>query len=99
VPVELDQNPKITDDVRFLLQTPDADGCFLTFPYKIDNITIYYVERNFSSGNQNEYADKTYDPKKLVLAESAEVNACLNPTSENISIAKIKIRCRTNCNK
>ena len=88
MPVELDQNPKITDDVRFLLQTPDADGCFLTFPYKIDNITIYYVERNFSSGNQNEYADKTYDPKKLVLAESAEVNACLNPTSENISIAK-----------
>lgn len=86
--VNLDQNPTITDTVRFHLLTPDYNGCFLTMPYKFDSITIYFIERDFSSGNTSAYNEKSYDPKKVTLAEQLEAVACSNPTSDNIAEAK-----------
>jgi hypothetical protein len=86
--VDLEKNPTITDTVRFRLLTPDYNGCFLTMPYKFDSITIYFVERDFSSGNTSAYNEKSYDPKKIALAEELEATACANPTSDNIAAAK-----------
>jgi len=74
--------------VRFNLLTPDANGCFLNMPYKVDRITIYFVERSFVSGKTTQYNEKVYDKQKLALAEIAEAEACVNPTNENIEKAK-----------
>lgn len=85
--VAYNKNPSITDTVRFLLETPDFNGC-LNSPYKVDKVIIYFVERDFSSGNLKEYDDKTYEPSKLNAALAAEAIACVNPTEINIYDAK-----------
>ena len=55
--VAYNQNPTITDTVVFDLYVPDANGCFSEMPYKVNNLTIYFVERNFQSGNQAIYKE------------------------------------------
>lgn len=82
------ENPTIADTILFELPTPDANGCFLANPYKVDSVVIYYVERDFTSGNFREYKQKTYQADKLKAAEEAEALACTNPTTENIDRAK-----------
>lgn len=86
--VNYDENPKITDTVRFELLTPDASGCLTTMPYKIDNITIYFVERDFTSVKTSKYEENTYDPAKVAYANELEAIACASPTSDNIAAAK-----------
>jgi hypothetical protein len=86
--VNLNENPKITDTIRFQLLTPDFNGCLTTMPYKIDNITIYFVERDFTSVKTSKYQENTYDPAKIALANELEAVACSNPTSDNIEAAK-----------
>lgn len=81
-------NPSTSDTVVFTLKTPDASGCFVSNPYKVDKLVIYYVERDFTSGNLGQYNQKTYNTEKLRLAEEAEVLACTYPTDENIENAK-----------
>ena len=81
-------NPSITDTVLFTLLTPDSNGCFTSDPYKVDNLTIYYVERNFGSGNLKQYDQATYQEDKLQAAIEAETIACENPTDDNIASAK-----------
>jgi hypothetical protein len=87
--VGYNNNPKFTDTVLFNLLTPDVNGCFLIMPYKVEKITIYFVERSFSSGKTTQYTNKVYDQKKLKSAEIAEAESCINPTSENINKAKM----------
>jgi hypothetical protein len=100
--VTINDNPCITDNIKFTLLTPDANGCFWENPYKVDKVVIYYVERDFISGNQSEYLNKTYDTTKLRVAEEAEIEACnaealaeaaealaeTSPTPENIEAAE-----------
>ena len=62
--VDYNNNPSITDTVRFAFYTPDSNGCFPALPYKFDNLTIYFVERNFSSPKTSEYLESVYDPAK-----------------------------------
>lgn len=95
--VTIYENPTITDNVKFTFLTPDANGCFFQNPYKVDKVVIYYVERDFISGNLNEYIDKTYDVEKLRAAEESLVEACaaeqlaiITPTPENIENATKK---------
>lgn len=83
-----ENNPSITDTVVFTLKTPDALGCFNANPFKVNKLVIYYVERDFISGNLSEYENKTYDVAKLKAAEEAEVIACTIPTDENIANAE-----------
>lgn len=83
------ENPTITDQVVLRFLTPDSNGCLLQMPYKVDNVTIYFVERDFSSGKTSAYDERKYDPTKLALAEAAEVLACATPTPENITNAKL----------
>ena len=88
VAVDYNNNPSITDTVRFTFYTPDSNGCFPALPYRFDNLTIYFVERDFSSPKTSEYLEGIYDPVKVELANKLEAIACSNPTSENITIAK-----------
>lgn len=84
----INDNPSISDTVIFTLNTPDAAGCYTSNPYKVDKVVVYYVERDFVSGNLGQYNQKIYDSEKLRLAEQAEVVACTSPTDENIEKAK-----------
>ena len=67
--VEYNNNPSITDTVRFTFLTPDGSGCLLSLPYKFDNVTLYFVERDFSNPKLNQYVENIYDPAKLALAK------------------------------
>ena len=84
----INDNPSISDTIVFTLHTPDAQGCFTSNPYKVNRLVIYYVERDFTSGNLNEYQNKTYDLAKLKDAEVAEATACATPNDANIAEAK-----------
>lgn len=84
----IDQNPSVTDTIVFTLLTPDASGCFLIDPYKVNKAVIYFIERDFVSGNVSEYDNLIYDTVKLQIADNAEAIACSNPTPENITTAK-----------
>lgn len=86
--LKINENPSISDEIVFTLKTPDAQGCFTSNPYKVDRLVIYYVERDFNSGNLSEYKNKTYDLTKLKAAEIAEAVACATPTDVNILEAK-----------
>lgn len=84
----INDNPSISDTIVFNLHTPDAQGCFTANPYKVNRLVIYYVERDFTSGNLNQYQNKTYDLTKLKAAEIAEATACVTPNDANIVEAK-----------
>ena len=86
--VTIDDNPTISDTIVFNLQTSDANGCFTANPYQVNSVVIYFVERDFSSGNLNLYDDQVYDTAKLQAAEIAKAIACSNPTQENILAAQ-----------
>lgn len=82
------ENPSITDKIIFDIDTPGIDGCFSSNPYKVDKVIIYFVSRDYSSGNFQEYEKSSYDVESLKLAEEAEKLACITPTEENIINAK-----------
>jgi len=44
---------------KFILKTPKSDGC-LDNPYKVDNVIIYFIERNFAQNSLFEYDLKKY---------------------------------------
>lgn len=85
----ISDNPSINDTIVFTLKTPDINGCFTENPYKVDKVVIYFIERDFSSGNASTYEEKIYDQEKLKAAIIAETLACSSPTLENIKSAKL----------
>lgn len=82
------EKPKITDTIKFHITAPDADGCFASNPYKINNITIYYVERNFLGNNYGNVDEIIDDEETLQKLAEAQAEACVNPTQENITEAE-----------
>lgn len=84
----LTENPTITDTIVFDITTPGADGCFTSNPYKVDNLTIYYIARDYQKANFGEYDKVVYDEAILIKAKAAEIIACQDPTERNIAIAK-----------
>lgn len=84
----INENPRITDTIIFDLPTPGADGCFTADPYKVDKVTIYYVERSFQTQNWGEYDKATYDPALLEKVVAAMALACSDPTPTNIAAAQ-----------
>ena len=85
----INDNPSVSDTIVFTLLTPDANGCFTSNPYVVNKVTIYYVERDFSSGNISEYDNSTYNLSTLQAAVTAQALACSNPTDENIAAAQV----------
>lgn len=89
--VRFDESPKLTDTILFEFQTPDADGCFLANPYKVDRVMIYFLERNFIEPHVSVYENPEVNQEKLAEYATAQSLACTSPTTENIATAqKIK---------
>jgi len=81
----IDENPTIADRIIIDIECPDADGCSLSDPYKVNNVTIYYVSRTYSGSNYSKYDKTTYDAKIKTDLDAAIETACLNPTTENLA--------------
>ena len=84
----LDQKPIVGDHILFEFTTPDANGCLLADPYKVNKIVIYFIERSFIDQTVEEYNNQTYDQQKLQDYIAAEKLACESPTEQNIQAAK-----------
>jgi len=78
----IDQNPKVTDTIRFLIETPDVDGCFVSDPYKVNNVTIYYVERDFVGQNWGEYEKVSVDAKIQAQIRELQAELCSSPSTQ-----------------
>lgn len=85
----------ISDTLLLEINTPDANGCYLSNPYQVKNVTIYFIEKDFLNGNLNVYEDIVYDSNKIKKAENAEKIACASPTEENLELSK-KLRAEAN---
>ena len=76
-------NPKVNDRVEFIFLTPDANQCYPEDPYYIENITIYFIERQYASPNLLEY-DTQIAQNNLEARYYALRNiACEYPSPEN----------------
>jgi hypothetical protein len=80
-------NPKVNDRVEFIFLTPDANKCYPIDPYYIENITIFFIERNYASPNIQEYdtqiSQANLEARYLVLKNVA----CEYPSEENAQLA------------
>ena len=83
----INDNPSISNTIVFDLNTTLSSGC-LSDPYKVNSVVIYFVSRDFASGNTQSYEKEIYDTNKLRAAEEAEALACNDPTEDNILKAK-----------
>ena len=86
---KLNENPKITDTIVFEITTPDAAGCLLSDPFKVENLTVYFIERDYQKINHGEYDKITVDDALLAKTETAEALACSSPTAANIAAANL----------
>lgn len=59
--VRFDENPLVTDTVLIPFETTDADNVLID-PYAVDKVIIYFLERNYSVGDINKFADINLDP-------------------------------------
>ena len=95
----IDESPTLIDTIKFVLKTPTSgysgysgysgDGsCLYANPYKVSTVKIYFIARDFVSGNFREYEQAHYDQVKLQAALDAEQYACDYPTPENIQTAQ-----------
>lgn len=82
----INQHPKITDIIRFTLETPDADDCLVSNPYKVDNVKIYYVEKDFLGTNYGEYNKREVDDVLIEKLKKARADLCEDPSEQNIAI-------------
>lgn len=87
-PKTIDQNPVVSDQILFEFATPDANGCLLANPYKVDKLVVYFVERSFTDNTTEQYTNEIYDLEKLEAYKIAEKNVCNDPTESNIRKAK-----------
>lgn len=80
----IDNQPTITDTIIIDILTPDADGCYLVDPYKVDSITIYYLEKSFQETNYGEYDKERPLIEDQTRYNEAKTAACISPTEENL---------------
>lgn len=77
--------PRITDTILLKVETTDTSGCLID-PYKINSVTVYYVERNFLGNNYGEYDYQIQDVDIKTQLDAAVADACLSPTPENLAL-------------
>jgi len=88
---KINENPKITDTILIEIETPGVDGCFSNNPYKVDSLTIYYVERDFMGDNFGEYSSEVVNDNLKLKLKKAEDEFCGNPNLDNLNkLEKIK---------
>lgn len=81
----IDQNPTITDKIVFSILTPDASGCFSTDPYQVNNVTIYYVQRDFVNSNLQQYNNQIQNDSLAAKLAAAKAAACTLPNDANLA--------------
>lgn len=84
-PKTISENPTIADRIVFDLACPDADGCFLANPYKVDNVKIFFIERNYSGTSYSSYDRTIYDTTVKAQLDEAIKTACDSPTEDNLA--------------
>ena len=82
---KITENPKITDTILIEITTPDTYGCLSSNPYKVDNLIIYYVERDFLGKNYGSYTKVTTTSNVQEEVKAAQKNYCNSPTEENLN--------------
>lgn len=85
---KINESPRVTDTILFELTTPDAAGCFTANPYKVDKVTIYYVERDFLGQNHGEYEASSVNAELLIKLKAAEKTLCDDPTVHNAYVVQ-----------
>lgn len=80
-----EENIKVSDRVRFVLETKDGDGCLRT-PYKITNATIYFVNREFTDPTATEYQNETVDASLKEQYETLKRHIC-SKTKKNVRVS------------
>ena len=99
---KITENPKVTDAILFEIETPDGTNCFSSNPFKVDNVTIYYVERDFLGSNFGEYDVKHQNQKLVKAVESAQAAVCDDPSEvnmANLAIAQNELESTTQITK
>ena len=85
----INESPTIGDTIIFDILTPDANGCYIANPYKISQIVIYYITRDFSGNNIGEFTTTSSTDSGLQADyEAARARACLFPTPSNLAEAE-----------
>lgn len=79
----INENPTVTDRVLFDILCPGDDDCFRYNPYKVDNVTVYYIERDFTN-NPSEYTSNIPNYKLEEELKIAQQKACETPSEENL---------------
>jgi P2-related tail formation protein len=87
--VRVDQSPKITDIVAIPIPTPDADDCFVADPFKVDDVKIYFLSRNFNTPSKLEVDRRSTDEDLLASLVAAQELACAIPTQENLDAVQL----------
>jgi hypothetical protein len=54
--IRYDNDPLISDTVLIEIDTTDADGTAFN-PYRVDTVTIYFLERNYADGSIREFTE------------------------------------------
>jgi hypothetical protein len=60
---KLGENPNVSDKIVFELETPNTSGSLVSNPYEVSKLVIYFVSRDYSSGNLRKYKDKKEEDK------------------------------------
>lgn len=82
------ENPKVTDDIEIDFYTPDASGCFDDDPYKVNNIKVYFIQRDLNgTKNEQTFVDQNDVSKQTAYLEAQQL-ACVSPTQDNIANAE-----------
>jgi len=81
---KITENPKITDTILFEIETPDGDDCFVSDPYKVDSVIVYYIERDFLGTNFGDYDVLVQDADLVAAVEAAKAAVCADPSEANL---------------
>lgn len=88
--VKIEDGVSISDNIIIDFNCPDSNGCYLQNPYKFNNFTIYYVNRNYA--NNTKYEKITFDSGLKLELDKAIKTACSSPTQENLdTVEKIRL--------
>tara|TARA_Y100000034_G_scaffold23940_1_gene27740 strand:+ start:2460 stop:5609 length:3150 start_codon:yes stop_codon:yes gene_type:complete len=86
---KITENPKVTDTIIFDILTPGADDCFTSDPFKVDDVKIFHIQKNFTDTNDKQFEKVFWDGNLLEEAETARQLACDFPTDANILAAQV----------
>lgn len=81
----INESPRITDTILLEISCPDATGCLSGNPYKVDRVTVFYVERDFLGQNFGEYTKQATPEPLLIKLSDAEEAYCDDPTEATLS--------------